>query len=92
MSFPIPNQGKLRRAVHLEDIVMNPDLFNNEITLAEQAENLGRKAMKLGLIPSFVVRHFPDSWEFYIPDEKSQSLTPEEAYLKLKKLIDKSAS
>jgi hypothetical protein len=66
--------------------------FNDEISLAEQAEGLGRKALKLGLIPSFVVRHFPDSWEFFIPDEKhSPSLSPEEAYLQLKKLVEKSA-
>ncbi|WP_392534435.1 hypothetical protein [Nostoc sp. C117] len=62
--------------------------FHDEISLAEQTEDLGRKAMKLGLIPSFVVHHFPDSWVFYIPDQNaSAALTPEEAYLKLKKLL-----
>ncbi|PSB47458.1 hypothetical protein C7B79_15420 [Chroococcidiopsis cubana CCALA 043] len=67
--------------------MMNQHLFHDEITLAEQAEELAKKAIKLGLIPSFVVRHFPDSWEFYIPNEKeSAALTPEEAYLQLKKL------
>lgn len=30
---------------------------------------MGEVALSMGLIPSFVVRHFPDSWEFYIPDE-----------------------
>ncbi len=67
---------------------MNYAEFTDEITLAEQAENLGRMALKLGLIPSFVVRHFPDSWEFYIPDETAAQLTPEEAYLHLKQLVD----
>ena len=43
--------------------------------------------MKLGLIPSFTVHHFLDSWQFYIPDLNSQLLTPEEAYLQLKHLI-----
>lgn len=62
--------------------------FTDEITLTEQAENLGRMAMMMGLIPSFVVRHFPDSWEFYIPDETAAQLTPEEAYLHLKQLVD----
>ena len=62
--------------------------FTDEINLAEQAENLGRVALKAGLIPSFVVRHFPDSWECYIPDEKAEQLTPEEAYLHLKKMVD----
>lgn len=62
--------------------------FHDELSLAEAAETLGKQAMTLGLIPSFVVRHFPDSKEFYIPNEKeSQSLTPEEAYLHFKKLI-----
>lgn len=66
--------------------------FHDEITLAEQAEALGKKALKLGLISSFVVHHFPDSWEFYIPDDsKSQALTPEEAYLQLKNLVEKSS-
>lgn len=64
--------------------------FVDEIDVAEQAENLGREALKAGLIHSFVVRHFPDSWEFYIPDEHAQQLTPEEAYLHLKQLIESS--
>ncbi|MDZ8237495.1 MAG: hypothetical protein RMZ69_10040 [Nostoc sp. ChiQUE01a] len=72
---------------------MSQHFFHDEISLAEKAEELGRQAMKLGLIPSFVVHHFPDSWEFYIPDQKtSVPLTPEEAYLKLKKLVESSSS
>lgn len=68
---------------------MNTYVFHDEITLAEEAENLARKALKKGLIPSFVVRHFPDSWQFYIPNEiDSEPLTPEEAYLKLKKMMN----
>lgn len=70
---------------------MSDPQFRDEITLAERAEELGRQAMKSGLIPSFVVRHFPDSWQFYIPNEtESEPLTPEEAYLRLKKLIETS--
>lgn len=65
--------------------------FHDEYTLAETAEELAKKAMKLGLIPSFVVRFFPDSREYYIPDEnQSDPLTPEEAYLRLKKLVEES--
>ncbi|MDF5709599.1 MAG: hypothetical protein PUP90_18540 [Nostoc sp. S4] len=72
---------------------MNQHSFHDEISLAEKAEEFGTRAMKLGLIPSFVVHHFPDSWEFYIPDQKSSvPLTPEEAYLKLKKLVESSSS
>ena len=67
---------------------MNQAKFTNEITLAEQAETLGRMALTMGLIPSFVVRHFPDSWEFYIPDETAHQLSPEEAYLHLKQLVE----
>ncbi|MCC5611182.1 hypothetical protein LC612_31605 [Nostoc sp. CHAB 5834] len=63
--------------------------FHDEISLAEKTEDLARKAMKLGLISSFVVHHFPDSWVFYIPDQNtSPTLTPEEAYLKLKKIVE----
>ena len=70
---------------------MSDRQFHDETSLAEQAEDLGKRAMKLGLIPSFVVRHFPDSWQFYIPNEnESAPLTPEEAYLQLKKLVETS--
>ncbi|MBD2043491.1 hypothetical protein [Microcoleus sp. FACHB-672] len=63
--------------------------FHDEYTLSETADNLGEKAMQLGLIPSFVVRHFPDSRQYYIPNEKeSPPLTPEQAYLCFKKLIE----
>lgn len=63
--------------------------FHDEISLAETAEELGKKAMSLGLIPSFVVCFFPDSRQFYIPNEnESEPLTPEEAYLRLKKLVE----
>ena len=67
---------------------MNHTQFTNEITLAAQAEKLGETTLMMGLIPSFVVRHFPDSWEFYVPDETTQKLTPEEAYLHLKQLVE----
>ncbi len=67
---------------------MNHAEFTDEITLAARAEKLGETALLMGLIPSFVVRHFPDSWEFYIPDETAQQLTPEEAYLHFKQLVD----
>ena len=64
--------------------------FNDQLSLEAKAEELGKQAMALGLIPSFVVHYFPDSWIFYIPNEKqSEPLTPEEAYLYLKKLVQK---
>ena len=70
---------------------MSEHRFHNEFTLAEAAEQLGYEAMKLGLIPSFVVRHFPDNRQFYIPNEtESAPLTPEEAYLRLKQLVERS--
>ncbi len=70
---------------------MGEHQFTLQRTLSETAEQLGKRAMELGLIPSFVVRYFPDNWEFYIPDEnESDSLTPEEAYLHLKKLVEQS--
>ncbi len=62
--------------------------FHDESTLAETAEKLGKQALKLGLIPTFVVRHFPDSSQYYIPNEKEcEPLTSEEAYLRFKKLL-----
>ncbi|WP_315874961.1 hypothetical protein [Chamaesiphon minutus] len=44
--------------------------------------------MQLGLIPSFTVHHFPDSWQFYLPNLNPELLTPEEAYLRLQRLIE----
>jgi hypothetical protein len=69
----------------------NPPPFHDELSLVETAEALGKTALRLGLIPSFVVRHFPDSSQFYIPDEHHEPLTPERAYMHLKTLIERSA-
>ncbi|MEH2311182.1 hypothetical protein [Nostoc sp.] len=62
--------------------------FHDQLSLEEQAEKLGKQAVSLGLIPSFVVHYFPDTWVFYIPNEnQSEALTPEEAYLRLKQQV-----
>ncbi len=67
--------------------------FHDEYTLSETADKLGKKALDLGLIASFVVRYFPDSRQYYIPNEnESEPLTPEEAYMRLKKLIEETRS
>ncbi|HEY9801886.1 MAG TPA: hypothetical protein V6D25_16120 [Leptolyngbyaceae cyanobacterium] len=83
---------------------MSNYLFHDGITLAEKAEELGKKAIKLGLIPSFTVHHYSDSQEFYIPDESIEnskskikenheiSLTAPEAYMKFKKLVESALS
>ena len=66
--------------------------FRDEYTLAETAENLAKKAVKLGFIQSFVLRVFADSWQFYIPKEnESEPLTPEQAYLYLKRLVEQAS-
>lgn len=63
--------------------------FHDEYTLAETADKLGKKALQLNLIHSFVVRYFADSRQYYIPNEQeSQPLTPEEAYMQFKKLLE----
>lgn len=62
--------------------------FHDQFTLTETATKLGKEAMDSGLIPSFVVRYYQDSQQFYIPDESTASpLTSEQAYLYLKKLV-----
>lgn len=70
--------------------------FHDEYSLAETADQLGKKALQLGLIHSFVVRYFADSRQYYIPNEtESEPLTPEQAYLQFKKMLaatDKSES
>jgi hypothetical protein len=38
--------------------------YHNELSLSDTAEELGKKALQLGLIRSFVVRHFADSSQF----------------------------
>lgn len=64
--------------------------FNDQLTLEAKAEELGKRAMAQGLIPSFTIQYFPDNWVFYIPSQnQSEPLTPEEAYLRLKKLVAK---
>lgn len=65
-------------------------IFHDELSLSDAAEELGKKALQLGLIHSFVVRHFADSSQFHIPDEHQEALTPEQAYMHLKVLIEQS--
>jgi hypothetical protein len=70
---------------------MTKSQFYDEFTLSETVVKLGKKALDLKLIPSFVVRYFPDSQQFYITDEKAgDPLTPEEAYFHLKKIVSQS--
>lgn len=64
--------------------------YRSEQSLASAAEDLGKRALQLGLIHSFVVRHFADSSQFYIPDEHQEPLTPEMAYMQLKTLVEES--
>lgn len=62
--------------------------FHDQLGLEEKAAELAKQAMNSGLIPSFVVHYFPDSWVFYIPTIDSDPLTPEEAYLYLQKRLN----
>lgn len=64
--------------------------YHNQSSLSDAAEALGKKALQLGLIHSFVVRHFADSSQFYIPDEHQEPLTAERAYMQLKTLVERS--
>lgn len=69
---------------------MQTPSFHDEISLAETAEALAKQALQRGLIPSFVVRHFPDSKQFYVPNEtEGEAMTPEEAYLHFKRIVDR---
>ena len=64
--------------------------FHDTITLAEEAEKLGKRAMQLGLISSLTVHVFPDCWQFSLSnDRESELLTPQEAYLHFKKLVER---
>ncbi|MGB3693314.1 MAG: hypothetical protein WA865_10090 [Spirulinaceae cyanobacterium] len=74
---------------------MSKNTFDSQLAFEERAEKIGKQALKLGLIPSFSIRYFPDSWEFYLPEKgqtESTALTPEEAYLKLKKMVEQSGA
>ncbi|AFY56572.1 hypothetical protein Riv7116_4138 [Rivularia sp. PCC 7116] len=69
---------------------MSTSKFHDGYSLADTTDELGKQALKLGLIPSFTVRFFADSREYFIAhDDKSEALTPEEAYLYFKKLVEK---
>ena len=70
---------------------MSKSSFHNLLTLEEEAEKLGKRAMELGLISNFSLHFFPDCWQFSLPNEQeSELLTPEEAYLRFKKLVEQS--
>jgi len=65
--------------------------FHDQFSLTETATKLGKKALDSGLITSFVVRYYQDSQQFYLSDDStSEPLTPEQAYLHLKKLVESS--
>jgi hypothetical protein len=64
--------------------------FTDEQGLIDATEALGKQALQQGLIHSYVVRHFADSSQFYIPDEHQEPLTPERAYMRLKALVESS--
>lgn len=63
---------------------MTEQILNSQTALEKATEKLGNEALEIGLISDFVVRYFPDCWEFYI---ESNFFTPPEAYLYLKKLL-----
>ncbi|MBE9170194.1 hypothetical protein IQ238_22620 [Pleurocapsales cyanobacterium LEGE 06147] len=68
---------------------MNETVFTSQLAIEEKAEKLGKEALQLGLIPNFTIHYFSDSWEFCIPNQTElDPLTPEEAYLYLKKLVE----
>ncbi|NER39891.1 MAG: hypothetical protein F6J93_39165 [Oscillatoria sp. SIO1A7] len=68
---------------------MSEDTFKDQLAIEEKAEDLAKQAMDLGLIPSFTIRYYPDCWEFFLPNQTEPDfLTPEEAYFKLKKLLE----
>ncbi len=63
--------------------------FHDVLTLAEVAEKLGKRALNLGLISNLTVHLFPDCWQFSLTNaQESELLTPEEAYLRFKKLVE----
>ena len=71
---------------------MSQPQFHDEISLAEEAEKLAKKAMELKLIPGFVIHFYSDSWQFYLDnEEETEALTPEEAYFHFKQLLEQSS-
>lgn len=71
---------------------MNEYHFHDEISLATEAEKLAKKAMELKLIPGLIIHFYPDSWQFYISNDKeAAALTPEEAYFHFKQLVEKAS-
>ena len=64
--------------------------FHDLTTLCEEAEKLGKRAIELGLISSLTVHLFPDCWQFFLANgQESELLTPQEAYLRFKKLVER---
>ncbi|NJL83895.1 MAG: hypothetical protein HC890_14905 [Chloroflexaceae bacterium] len=69
---------------------MDKPNFHDEISLAEAAESLAKQAMHQGMLNHFTIYFYPDSWQFHFSGKpEGELLTPEEAYLYLKKLLGK---
>ena len=68
---------------------MSRVIIKSQISLAETAEKMGKKAMERGLIYNFSINFYPDAWQFYLGEKSdSEALTPEEAYLHLRKILE----
>ena len=69
------------------DYRFQEDRFQDLLTLAEAAEKLGKRALELVLRSRLTVHLFPDCWQSSLTNvQESELLTPEEAYLRCKKL------
>ncbi|MBO0349247.1 hypothetical protein J0895_09040 [Phormidium pseudopriestleyi FRX01] len=75
----------------IKEANMSQQWFAEQNSLSDAVEELAETTVSLGVISSFMVHYQGQQRQFYLPSENdSQPLTAEEAYLRLKQLMEES--
>ncbi|MCT7974575.1 hypothetical protein [Laspinema olomoucense] len=70
---------------------MSQKWFAEQDSLSDAVEELAETTVSLGVISGFMVRYQGQQRQFFLPTESdSEPLTAEEAYLRLKQLMEES--
>ena len=79
------------RAIVAKEANMSQKWFAEQDSLSDAVQELAETTVSLGVISSFMVRYQGQQRRFYLPNESdSQPLTAEQAYLRLKQLMEES--
>jgi hypothetical protein len=70
---------------------MSQNWFAEDNSLSDAVEELAETTVSLGVISSFMVSYQGQQRQFYLPHlSNAEPLTPEQAYLQLKQLMEES--